>query len=73
MNGRAGYFLQRLGPTLTMLLDAATADGAIRDDVEAEDLLYAIVQLCQPLPGRGFEHNQRMVAVLLDGLRRGAG
>jgi AcrR family transcriptional regulator len=70
--GLPGYFLQRLGPTLAALLDAAVADGAVRDDVSAEDLLHAITQLCQPVPGRTFEHNQRIVAVLLDGLGSGA-
>jgi hypothetical protein len=55
------------------LLDAAAADGAIRDDVDAEDLLYAVAQLCQPVPGRGPEHAGRIVGVLLDGLRCGAG
>jgi AcrR family transcriptional regulator len=71
--GLPGYFQQRLGPTLAALTDAAAAAGAIRDDVDAEDLLHAITQLCQPIPGHGAEHNQRMVAVLVDGLRRGAG
>ena len=46
-----GYFLQRLGPALTALLDAAVADGTVRDDVSAEDLLHAIAQLSQPVPG----------------------
>lgn len=67
-----GYFLQRLGPTLRSLLDAAAADGAIRGDINAEDLLYAIAQLCQPVPDRGPEHGRRIVAVLVDGLRYGA-
>ena len=70
--GLPGYFMQRLGPTLAALLDAAVADGAIRDDISAEDLLHAITQLCQPVPGRTPEHNRRIVAVLLDGLRYGA-
>ena len=68
-SGLPGYFLQRLGPTLAGLLDAAVAEGTVRDDISAEDLLHAIPQLCQPVPGRGFEHNRRIVAVLLDGLR----
>ena len=71
-SGLPGYFLQRLGPALAALLDAAVADGAVRDDISAEDLLHAITQLCQPVPGRAPEHNQRIVAVLLDGMRRGA-
>jgi len=65
------YFLRRLGPTLAALLDAAVADGTIRDDIAAEDLLHAITQLSQPVPGRGIEHNQRIIAVLTDGLRCG--
>src|SRR6516162_8126109 len=63
------YFLRRLGPTLAALLEAAVADGTVRDDISAEDLLHAITQLSQPVPGQGPEHNQRIVAVLLDGLR----
>jgi AcrR family transcriptional regulator len=69
--GLPGYFLERLGPTLAALLDAAVADGAARDDIEAEELLLALTQLCQPVPGRGPEHNRRIVAVFLDGLRCG--
>ena len=71
-SGLPGYFLQRLGPTLAALLDAAVVEGTVRDDISAEDLLHAITQLSQPVPGRGPEHNQRIVAVLLDGLRCGA-
>jgi AcrR family transcriptional regulator len=70
--GLPGYFLQRLGPTLADLLDAAVAGGTIRDDIGAEDLLHAITQLSQPVPGRTLEHNQRIVGVFLDGLRRPA-
>jgi AcrR family transcriptional regulator len=70
--GLPGYFLQRLGPSLAALLDAAVADGTVRDDISAEDLLYAITQLSQPVPGRGLEHNQHIVGVLVDGLRYGA-
>jgi AcrR family transcriptional regulator len=65
------YFLERLGPTLSTLLAAAAASNVIRGDVGAEDLLYAVPQLCQPVPGRGPEHGRRMVGVLLDGLRCG--
>lgn len=70
--GLPSYFMQRLGPTLAALLDAAVADGTIRDDISAEDLLHAITQLSQPVPGRGPEHNRLIVAILVDGLRRGA-
>jgi len=71
--GLPAYFLERLGPTLSALLDAAAATGAIRGDIDAEDLLYAVAQLCRPVPGRGPEHNRRIVGVLVDGLRRAPG
>jgi AcrR family transcriptional regulator len=64
-----GYFLEKLGPALTALLDTAAASGAVRDDVSAQDLLHAIANLCMPVRGRGPEYNQRMVALLIDGLR----
>jgi AcrR family transcriptional regulator len=68
-SGLPGYFLQRLGPVLAALLEAAVADGTVRGDISAEDLLHAITQLSQPVPGLGPEHNQRIVAVFIDGLR----
>ena len=71
-SGLPDYFLQRLGPTLATLLDAAVADGTVRDDISAEDLLHAVTQLAQPVPGKGPEHSRHIVAVLVDGLRRGA-
>jgi AcrR family transcriptional regulator len=64
-----GYFRQKVGPALTELLGTAAASGAVRDDVNAQDLLYAIANLCMPVPGEGPEYNQRMVAILIDGLR----
>ena len=68
-----GYFFQRLEPVLGSLLDAATAAGEIRADISARDLLRAIAHLCMPVPDEGLSYNQRMVAVLIDGLRCGAG
>jgi len=65
-----GYFMQRLGPALESLLDAASATGDIRADISAADLLHAVAQLCLPISGEGLAYNQRMVALLVDGLRR---
>lgn len=62
------YFLQRLGPTLESLLDAAKASGDVRANVSASDLLYAIAKLCVPGPGEGPEDSQRMVSLLVNGL-----
>jgi AcrR family transcriptional regulator len=66
-----GYFMQRMEPVLGALIDAATATGEIRADVSAKDLLHAVALLCQPVAGEPLAYNQRMVAVLADGLRSG--
>ena len=68
-----GYFMQRFEPTLASLLDAAAASGEIGGDITAEDLLYAVANLCLPVAGDGVAHSHRMVALLIDGLRHGAG
>jgi hypothetical protein len=67
-----GYFYQRLGPALGSLLEAATATGEIRADISAKDLLHAVAHLCRPVPGEGVAYSQRMVGLLIDGLRYGA-
>ncbi|MFF0188112.1 TetR/AcrR family transcriptional regulator [Streptomyces sp. NPDC005244] len=64
-----GHFLEKVGPTLAELLDSAAAAGAVRDDISAHDLLYAIANLCMPVPGGGPAYHQRMVGLLIDGLR----
>lgn len=64
-----GYFMERLEPVLGALLDAAAASGEVRADVSARDLLHAVALLCQPVRGEGLAYNQRMVGVLVDGLR----
>jgi AcrR family transcriptional regulator len=67
------YFMQRLGPALGALLEAATASGEIRAGISAKDILHAVASLCVPVPGEGVGYSQRMVALLIDGLRYGAG
>jgi len=68
-----GYFQQELGPVLQQLLDAAVAAGAIRDGVNPLDLLGAVGKLCIPPLGTN-DHSRanRMIALLVDGLRYGA-
>lgn len=68
-----GYFMQRLGPALGSLLDAAAAAGEIRAEVSPQDLLYAVAKLCAPMPDEGTAYSQRMVTILVDGLRYRAG
>ena len=67
------YFMQRLGPALGSLLEAATASGEIRGGISLKDILHAVANLCVPVPGKGVAYSQRMVALLIDGLRCGAG
>ncbi|MEU0476546.1 TetR/AcrR family transcriptional regulator [Streptomyces olivaceus] len=64
-----GYFLAKVGPALAALLDSAVAAGVVRDDVSADDVLYAVANLCMPVPVErpGYEP-RRMVAVFADGL-----
>ncbi|QMU71777.1 TetR/AcrR family transcriptional regulator [Streptacidiphilus sp. P02-A3a] len=67
--GLSGYFMDKACPALAALLEAAVADGVVRADVSARDLLYAVANLCMPVPGQEPDYNQRMVALLIDGLR----
>jgi AcrR family transcriptional regulator len=67
-----GYFMQRVGPTLGALLDTAAASGEIGADVSPKDILYAVAKLCLPVADEGPGYSQRMVALLIDGLRYGA-
>jgi AcrR family transcriptional regulator len=66
------YFLKRLRPALQTLLDTAVAAGDVRSGIRPDDLLHAVPSLCAPSrdgdPGR----SQRMLALLVDGLRYGA-
>jgi AcrR family transcriptional regulator len=66
-----GYFFERTAPALGSLLEAAAAAGEFRADIGARDLLRAIALLSLPVADEGPAYSQRMVAVLLDGLRTG--
>ncbi|WP_460498500.1 TetR/AcrR family transcriptional regulator [Glycomyces tarimensis] len=65
------YFMQKLGPALGSLLESAAAAEEIRDDVSAKDLLYAVSHLCMPVSDEGPAYSQRMVDLLVDGMRFG--
>ncbi len=60
------YFEQTLGPALEVLVASAVTSGQIRPDIEPFDLLDAVRRLP---PG---ESGQRMLALMIDGLRYGA-
>jgi AcrR family transcriptional regulator len=67
------YFQQELGPVLQTLLNSAVDAGAIRDGVDPLDLLSAVAKLCIPPIGTDdTSRADRMIALLIDGLRYGA-
>lgn len=67
------YFLNRLTPTLNDLLSAAEAAGTIRAKVDAGELLMATTRIATPASEGDIAQARRMVALLVDGLRHGAG
>jgi AcrR family transcriptional regulator len=66
------YYDARLRPAMAMLLKRAVDAGEIRDGVAPGDLLSATVSLCRPPLDASPDHTQRMLALLIDGLRYGA-
>lgn len=67
------YYSQRLTPALQSLLEAAAAAGEIRAGFDAKDLLNAAASLSRFAYDVGPDHPKRMVGLLVDGLRYGAG
>ncbi|WP_395943424.1 TetR/AcrR family transcriptional regulator [Brevundimonas sp.] len=66
------YFRKRFEPALSMLLEAAALSREIRAGVAAYDLLRAIGNLAVASDDGGAAHTERMVMLLIDGLRYGA-
>jgi AcrR family transcriptional regulator len=71
-DGLLDFFLQRLVPVLSALLESAASAGQIGTGHNAEDLLRAIAHLSNAASGEGSAFSTRMVALLLAGLRSGA-
>ncbi len=65
-------FKTRLLPALKTLLEEAVAAGAVRSGIDAEELLYAVANLCRVSHEKEPACARRMVALLVDGLRYGA-
>ena len=63
------YFLDRLLPVCTRLLDAAAAAGAIRADVQAYELMRGVGNLCIGADSDPRYDARRMVELLIAGLR----
>ncbi len=67
------YFQRRLLPALQALFQAAAAAGEVRADVDPNDLLSAVGRLGMRAGDDSADQTRRMVALLVDGLRYGAG
>lgn len=66
------YFLDRLVPVCTQLLDAAAAAGEIRSDLTAYPLMRGIGNLCIGAESDPRYDARQLVALLVAGLRRPA-
>src|ERR1700761_421499 len=66
------YFEQRLRPAFRALFASAAAAGEIRDDIDPDELLGAVASLCMSARNDDSDHAQRMVRLLVDGMRYGA-
>ncbi len=67
------YVLGRLTPALGGLLDAAVAADAIRGGMDARELLLAGMRIAAPASEGDTAQARRMMALMVDGLRFGAG
>ncbi|WP_263385491.1 TetR/AcrR family transcriptional regulator [Granulicella arctica] len=63
------YFDKRLRPALQGLLNTAVLAKTLRADIEAEDLLHAVANLCRSRRDEEPAYARRMVDLLVDGLR----
>jgi hypothetical protein len=63
------FVLGQLTAALRRLLDAAAISGAIRDDVDAGDLLSAGLRLATPASDGDAVQARRRMALLIDGMR----
>lgn len=61
-----------IGDAVTTLLEAGKADGTIRSDVDARDVVLLVGYLSRLDDGEWDGRARRLLDVVLDGLRRGA-
>ncbi|MFB4274483.1 MULTISPECIES: TetR/AcrR family transcriptional regulator [unclassified Nonomuraea] len=64
------YFIDRLLPVCTQLLEAAAAAGEIRPDIEAYELMRGVGNLCIGADSDARYDARRLVGLLIDGLRQ---
>ena len=66
----AAHSLGPIGDALTVLLDAGKADGTIRPDVDARDVILLIGYLSRIDEAESDARAHHLLTVVLDGLRR---
>lgn len=66
----AAHSLGPIGEALTQLLDAGKADGTIRPDIEARDVILLIGYLTRLDQAEWEARARRLLQVVLDGLRQ---
>jgi AcrR family transcriptional regulator len=68
------YAHRRIRTAIETLLSAAAESGEIREDIDSTDLLRAMSGICLANDQPGWEEQSaRLVSLLMDGLRYGAG
>ncbi len=65
----AAHSLGPIGEALTLLLDAGKADGTIRPDVDARDVILLIGYLTRLEPDEWDTRARHLLLLILDGLR----
>lgn len=68
-DGLPSYIMDRLEPALDGLLAAVRADAPLHATVTARDLVLIVALMCQPVPGEDISFNEKMIQMLLRGLR----
>ena len=68
-SGLMAHFELRLRPAFRTLFDAAVGGGQVRLDVDPDELLKAVKNLCMSCHSDSPGQAERMVALLVDGLR----
>ena len=71
---RVGEALQRLRPSVDLLLERATKAGEVRDDLEPAELIALLGAICQEAMTDGWSKplRQRALSILFDGMRPAA-
>ena len=65
----AAHSLGPIGEALTVLLDAGKADGTVRPDIDARDVILLIGYLTRLEQGEWDARSRHLLEVILDGLR----